>query len=300
MNTADLITSFFNNEMNPEQERQFLISVASSDSMRLGLKSHVMLDRILSDNAYEAHVPDTVRTMIFAEASAILATASTPRNPGSGPALPRGGSFAQGLKGRLLSNLGIGILATTMTAVGFGIGYIAHSELDTEREPASPTVLVPSAPQDQRSVEPAPRPASSVPSYSAPTQAQTAQTRSAGETNASEPVAAELPAATRQAAEHTVVNAPVERSRAAAHPENVRSSAPSTVAPEIRTGSERNLGAPEQRVLNTRAAAAASSRGDSSAAEKEQGTQMAPASVKTRIRKSSDTDKTSEHDQGRP
>ena len=56
MNTADLITSFFNNEMSPDQERQFLLSVASSDSLRLGLKSHVMLDKILQEQSNQSRV----------------------------------------------------------------------------------------------------------------------------------------------------------------------------------------------------------------------------------------------------
>ena len=75
MNSADLITSFFNNELSPDQERQFLLSVASSDSMRLGLKSHVMLDRILQEENQETAIAPTTRRMILREAAAVAALA---------------------------------------------------------------------------------------------------------------------------------------------------------------------------------------------------------------------------------
>ena len=75
MNTADLITSFFNNELSPDQERQFLLSVASSDSLRLGLKSHVMLDKILNEEAGKARVSQTIRLSVMKEAAAVAAAA---------------------------------------------------------------------------------------------------------------------------------------------------------------------------------------------------------------------------------
>lgn len=73
MNTADLITAFFNNEMSPDQERQFLVSVASSDSLRLGMKSHVMLDKILNEQTDFAKAPLNVRTTIMREAAIVAA-----------------------------------------------------------------------------------------------------------------------------------------------------------------------------------------------------------------------------------
>ncbi len=73
MNTADLITAFFNNEMSPDQERQFLVSVASSDSLRLGVKSHVMLDKILNEQTDFAKAPLNVRTTIMREAAIVAA-----------------------------------------------------------------------------------------------------------------------------------------------------------------------------------------------------------------------------------
>ena len=75
MNTADLITSFFNNELSPDQERQFLLSVASSDSLRLGLKSHVMLDKILSEEVGNSRISPNVRAKVMQEA-ALMASAA--------------------------------------------------------------------------------------------------------------------------------------------------------------------------------------------------------------------------------
>ncbi|MGE3800025.1 MAG: hypothetical protein AB7H80_03315 [Candidatus Kapaibacterium sp.] len=77
MNTADLITSFFNNELSPDQERQFLLSVASSDSLRLGLKSHVMLDKILHEELTRSRVPSNIRVNVMKEAAIIAAASST-------------------------------------------------------------------------------------------------------------------------------------------------------------------------------------------------------------------------------
>jgi len=73
MNTADLITAYLNNEMTPEQERQFLLSVAASDQLRLALKSHVMLDRIVLREAQEIQVPVALRSAILARAAGTAA-----------------------------------------------------------------------------------------------------------------------------------------------------------------------------------------------------------------------------------
>jgi len=110
MNSADLITSFFNNELSPEQERQFLLTVASSDSMRLGLKSHVMLDRILQEENQEMAVAPVTRRTILREAAAVAALAgggaqqaaaaerSEPSGPtGSGLRFPAWGATALSL-----------------------------------------------------------------------------------------------------------------------------------------------------------------------------------------------------------
>ena len=73
MNSADLITSFFNNELSPDQEREFLVSVASSDAMRLGLKSHVMLDKILIEENQNVEISPAVRRSILKEAAVVAA-----------------------------------------------------------------------------------------------------------------------------------------------------------------------------------------------------------------------------------
>src|SRR6188768_2079197 len=75
MATADLITAFLSNEMSPDRERQFLLSVAASDSLRLELKSHLMIDRMMGERVQSAHVPDAVRMTIFAQAGIATATA---------------------------------------------------------------------------------------------------------------------------------------------------------------------------------------------------------------------------------
>lgn len=76
MNSADILTSFFNNELSPEQERQFLLSVASSDAMRLDLKSHVMLDKMLGEDSRAANVSPEVRKTILKQAAVVAGTAS--------------------------------------------------------------------------------------------------------------------------------------------------------------------------------------------------------------------------------
>lgn len=76
MNSADILTSFFNNELSPEQERQFLLSVASSDAMRLDLKSHVMLDKMLGEDSRAANVSPEVRKTILKQAAVVAGAAS--------------------------------------------------------------------------------------------------------------------------------------------------------------------------------------------------------------------------------
>ncbi len=133
MNTADLITAYLNNEMSPEQERQFLLSVAASDSLRLSLKSHVMLDRIVFEQARDTRVPDGVRGTIFAEMSASLAAGG-----GGSSASP----YADGLRAATsspggavsaLSRLGIvkGFSIAVLALSGFGAGYLARLGVET-------------------------------------------------------------------------------------------------------------------------------------------------------------------------
>ncbi len=118
MATADLITSFLSNEMSPDQEREFLLSVAASDSMRLELKSHVMLDRILDTQAREATVPGTVRNLILAEAG--ITTVADGRSGSSSPALRGSGSF--------MSRITRGALVIALAATGFAAGYFTGDE----------------------------------------------------------------------------------------------------------------------------------------------------------------------------
>lgn len=63
--TTDRIYSFFNNEMTVEQEREFLISVASSDSLRREVKSHVKIERYLNNELNNTIVPEHIRQNIF-------------------------------------------------------------------------------------------------------------------------------------------------------------------------------------------------------------------------------------------
>lgn len=133
MKTADLITSYVNNEMTPEQERQFLLSVAASDSLRLSLKSHFMLDRIVSTQAQGVHVPEHIRTSILAQATAATGGTFSERNPGNGAITGRMTRF-----GRMF---GRGTLMGLILASGFAAGYFTRSEVAPMRTAtAVPTV----------------------------------------------------------------------------------------------------------------------------------------------------------------
>lgn len=146
MATADLITAFLGNEMSPEAERQFLLSVAASDALRLELKSHLMLDRMMGERARRAHVPDAVRMAIFAQAG-VAATAAAPSAQSApidrAPA-PRPGFFSR-LSGRVT-------LAAAALAF-FGVGYAAGTGADDETRAAQspPSAVV--APMTQSPVE---------------------------------------------------------------------------------------------------------------------------------------------------
>ncbi len=157
MQTADLITAFLNNEMTAEQERQFLLSVAASDSLRLGLKSHVMVDRIFQKQLAEAHVAADVKAKIFAEMSASLgqvaphtAPHAAPSTAPPGPMLPDAAPIAQaaaekGILGALLTKMGTGIAALSLAVGGFTAGYLVHSESGQPR----PAEIHGAAPADQ-------------------------------------------------------------------------------------------------------------------------------------------------------
>lgn len=139
MKTADLITSYVNNEMTPEQERRFLLSVAASDSLRLSLKSHFMLDRIVSTQAQGIHVPEHIRTSILAQATAATGGTFSERNPGNGAVTGRMARF-----GRIF---GRGTLMGLILASGFAAGYFTRSEVAPARE----TAAIPAA---QQTVQP--------------------------------------------------------------------------------------------------------------------------------------------------
>ena len=65
MNNFDRVYSFFNNEMTLDQEREFLISVASKDSLRREIKSQVLLDCILQNYLINTNIDEQVRSNIF-------------------------------------------------------------------------------------------------------------------------------------------------------------------------------------------------------------------------------------------
>jgi len=143
MKTADLITSYLSNEMNPEQERQFLLSVAASDSLRLALKSHVMLDKIVTNQIQHAHVPETVRSAIFTQMNASMAGAA----PFGGAAAAAEADAVGGMSqlGRLFNGatgrFGRGALVALLTIGGYAAGYLTHSELAAPVAVSSPAAV---------------------------------------------------------------------------------------------------------------------------------------------------------------
>jgi hypothetical protein len=127
MNTADLISAYLHNEMSPEQERQFLLSVAASDSLRLSLKSHVMLDRIVFEQARDTRVPDGVRGAIFAEMSASLSAGGSSPSPYA-DGLRAAASSPGGVVAATASRFGIvkGLSIAVLALSGFGAGYLTR------------------------------------------------------------------------------------------------------------------------------------------------------------------------------
>lgn len=104
MNTHDPINAYLSNEMTPDQERQFLISVAASDSLRRALKSEVMIERIITREEREMAVPHTLRSAILAEAG-LAAAAPSHNTPAEQPVhTPR---WRQWLKGSTIGAAGL-------------------------------------------------------------------------------------------------------------------------------------------------------------------------------------------------
>jgi hypothetical protein len=155
MRTADQITSFLNNEMTASQEREFLLSVAASDSLRLALKSHVMLDRIFTGQLERVHVPDAVRETIFSEMRASLAEPlSVPS--GTAPAAYAMSQAGSSLYSRLASRAGWTLMIVLLTLGGFTAGYYAGTGLSVKKGPEVTTVTFPNTPRDLRRDPPGP------------------------------------------------------------------------------------------------------------------------------------------------
>lgn len=142
MNTADLISSYLNNEMSPDQERQFLLSVAASDQLRLALKSHVMLDRVILRQAQETQVPPGVRSAILAQASTAL---SVPTNPGRGHVAE---GAASRFSGGSITN---GVIALGIAVSLFAGGYFTRAGMES---PSTPVVAVEIAGRPLAAAEP--------------------------------------------------------------------------------------------------------------------------------------------------
>lgn len=123
MATADQITSFLNNEMSPEQERGFLLTVASSDSLRLELKSHVMLDRIFVAQTERAEVPEAVRGLIFAQAGVSIDGSRADDAPRSNGAVEAGRRFSRAFMSRFVR----GGMVLLVASSGFAAGYFSRS-----------------------------------------------------------------------------------------------------------------------------------------------------------------------------
>lgn len=135
MNSADIITSFFNNELSPDQEREFLLTVAASDSMRLGLKSHVMLDKILQEENQEMLVSPGVRRSIMREAAVVAAVAGAGASEAS--AAPDGSTTSSGSSSSGFFTLWKTIPAALLVAVGsFFLGYNISDEEQSASVPA--------------------------------------------------------------------------------------------------------------------------------------------------------------------
>jgi hypothetical protein len=129
MATADLITDFLGNEMSPERERQFLLSVAASDALRLELKSHLMVDRILVDRVQTARVPETVRSTIFAAAGVATGHAAPEAPTSSAPAVDR----VAAPRTSFFSRLGGRVTLVAAACAFFGAGYFVGNDGDVER-----------------------------------------------------------------------------------------------------------------------------------------------------------------------
>jgi hypothetical protein len=181
MKTADLITSYLSNEMSPEQERQFLLSVAASDSLRLSLKSHVMLDKIVTNQIQRAHVPENVRDAIFNQMNASL-TGIAPLGAASAAEADalEGASLLSRLFNGATGRFSRGALVALLTIGGFAAGYFTRTEL----APAPPAVVAsaPAATGTSTAAKPAPgAPASSTVATQSPAPAVTANTAAASD-----------------------------------------------------------------------------------------------------------------------
>jgi hypothetical protein len=161
MQTADLITAFLSNEMTAEQERQFLLSVAASDSLRLGLKSHVMVDRIFQKQLAEASVPADVKAKIFTAMAASIGPVAAQTTAQPDAASSSAAPISQGVFRSFMSRFSTGLLAASLAVGGFAAGYLVHSEAGEGRALPTQAISIPSTPRDERPAMSVPAPSSS-------------------------------------------------------------------------------------------------------------------------------------------
>jgi hypothetical protein len=113
----------------------------------------VMIDRLFSDQLQRVTVPDTVRSVIFAEMHASMAEPAPATEPEPAGYTGRidGGSVASRFYAKLATRAGAAAAALLLMVGGFSAGYLTGSETSAGAQPAVRSAALPNAPREMQS-----------------------------------------------------------------------------------------------------------------------------------------------------
>ena len=128
MTHDERISSYIDNELNAEQEQEFLISLAASEGLRKSFRSELVLKKVLHHDEVTMNPPHRLRSTVFATIGLGIA-ASTASKSSAAPRLA-GRSFVKSLFATKMSTL--------ITAAGISISALAGYGVHSLTEPAAP------------------------------------------------------------------------------------------------------------------------------------------------------------------
>jgi len=150
MNHHENISSYIDNELNPEQEQEFLISLAASENLRKAFRSELVLKNVLHQDERLTAPPRDLRAGVFLSLGIADAAMNAVSNPSS--SATQTSAAAPATQASFFKTLFATKINTLLTSLTLGasalIGFTTHAVI-TEQSPVA-------SQQVTRNVGPAP------------------------------------------------------------------------------------------------------------------------------------------------